>query len=262
MRKWLLLFLVLGGIVGLLVACGSKQNKALGSAEGLVPVPVAQATEVPTPGSEFEPVTPGLVTRKGLTVLSQNDGTRNDTYYFYAEIRNDTSQYLSQIEAYVYPLDAYGYQLDTISASPLLTDIAPGQTFYIGREFPVPRGFANTQRWIWFDTSTDRPRFKGYFNLPTTITFKGARWRVAYLVRGTATNNTGKNLVFPVVDVLLTQSDGTPVGLTHAVVKTSSADGVWKPGEVVTYEATFRFTAVRSWQIAGVKVSATGYTIN
>jgi hypothetical protein len=260
MRKWLLLFLVLGVFVGLLVACGSKQNKALGSAEGLVPVPVAQATDVP-PDSGFEPITPELVTRKGLTVLSQNEGTGNNRHYFYAEIRNDTNQYLSHIEAYIYPLDAYGYQLDTISASPLLTDIAPGQTFFVGREFRPPSGFVNTQRWIWFDTSTDQPRFKGYFNLPTTIRYRGVRWHMAYYVRGTATNNTGKNLVFPVVDVLL-MSGNTPVGLCHAVVKTSSANGVWKPGEVVTYEAVFNYTAVTSGYITAAKVSATGYTIS
>jgi hypothetical protein len=262
MRKWLLLFLVLGVAVGALVACGSKKNKVQGSEEGLVPVSLAQATEVPTPGSEFEPITPGLVMRKGLTMLAQNEGVVNDTYFFYGEVRNDTTQYLTQVEAYVYPLDSFGYQLDTISVSPLLTDIAPGETFYIGRDAPVPNGFVNTQRWVWFETSADEPRFTGYFDLPTTIDFQGTEANAAYVVRGTATNNTGQTLIFPVVDVMLAEMGGEPVGLTHAVVTTSNPNGSWMAGEVATYEAVFRFVAADVTDIATVTVSATGYTVN
>jgi hypothetical protein len=264
MRKWMLLsiVLVLAGTGVALTACGGEKSKAHGSEEGLVPVSLVQATEVPTPGSEFEPLTPGLIMRKGLTMLSQSEGTHNGTYYFYGEVRNDTTQYLTQVETYIYPLDYFGYQLDTIPASPLVTDIPPGQTFYVGRDFTPPPGYVSTQRWVWFDTSTAQPHFKGYFNLPTTVTFKGTDPKAVYVVRGTATNNTGKTLAFPVVDVVLTKSGGAPVGLTHAVVKTSMPNGLWSPGEVATYEATFRFVAVDPPWITGVKVSATGYTIN
>jgi len=263
MRKWTLLFFMLGAAVaGILAACGGKKNEAQGSAEGLVPVALAQATEVPTPESEFEPVNPGLVMRKGLTMLSQSEGVVNGTYYFYGEVRNDTTQYLTQVEVTIYPLDSLGYQIDTISASPLLTDIAPGQTFYVGRDFPVPSGFASTQRWIWFETSIAEPKFTGYFDLPVTVDFQGTDPNATYVVRGTATNNTGKNLAFPVVDVMLTGPDGTFVGLTHAVVTTGHPNGLWPAGESATYQAVFRFVAVNPAEVAGVKVSATGYTIN
>ncbi|HVO70257.1 MAG TPA: hypothetical protein VMT24_09435, partial [Aggregatilineaceae bacterium] len=157
---------------------------------------------------------------------------------------------------------SFGYQLDTISVSPLLTNIAPGQVFYIGRSVPVPAGFANTQRWVWFETSSDAPRFTGYFDLPTTIDFQGEEGQGVYVWRGTATNNTGQTLIFPVVDVLLAESGGEPVGLTHAVVTTSNPNGSWMAGEVATYEAVFRFVAADMSDVTQVTVSATGYTVN
>lgn len=256
MRRHWALWVMIPILVLALAACGKDKKN---TPKGNPTQPAAESTEQLTPGYTIGTFQPLLRARTGLTLVSSNDGVVNGTFFFYAECRNDTQNYFSQIDAHVYPLSAEGVQLDDMAVSPAVTDIPPGQSFFVGGSFPVPAKFAGSQRWVWFE-SAPKPSLDAHFNLPTTTTFQGASSGMAYLVRGTATNNSNKVLLFPVIDVMLFTADGKPVGLTHAVLHVSAADGTWPAGETAQFEAAFGFVAVDASQVTQVKVSAVGYT--
>lgn len=247
---WLLVLLV-----GL-AACGGDDDKE----DTPTPTPALDGTQEADPGIELSALQPGLQVRDGLTLITHSRGTREGIVYFYAELRNDSDQYVSQIESFVYPLDADGFQLGTVEVNSLLTDIPPGTTILIGRDFPAPQGFADAQYWVWYEP-TEEPQIEGFFNLPTTVDFKGQVEGVPYLVRGTATNNTGQNLLFPVIDVALIGPDDNLVGYARAILRTAVMDGTWPAGETATYEAGFTFLAVETERITGARVTAAGYVV-
>jgi len=129
MRKWALPVLIL---LLVLAAC-SDDNTAPDTIQPTSTVPDAEATEeVLADGYELDPRTPGLKVRDGLTLLSTNEGAVDGTAYFFAEVRNDSGHYLSQVDAVIYSLDQNGLQIDEFSMGTLLTDIRPDRLFSSG----------------------------------------------------------------------------------------------------------------------------------
>jgi len=198
--------------------------------------------------------------RDGLTLLSTNEGAVDGTAYFFAEVRNDSGHYLSQVDAVIYSLDQNGLQIDEFSMGTLLTDIPPGQAFFVGRAYPLPDDAVDAQHWLWY-TPTDQPRFRGVFNLPATVESQGPLEGAAYAVNGTVENTSENDLLFPVIDVALLGPDNTIVALTRGVLATSAADGTWPSGETARFEAIFPFASVPADQISDVRVSAAGYSV-
>jgi hypothetical protein len=259
MRRLWALWIAAGLIVLLLAACNGDDKKDQKDTDNPNVVPPDSTEEVGPPPVEVGKITPGLKVRSGLTVVSLNEGIENGTLYFYAEMRNDTDQYFKVVEAFLYLLNEQSVQIDTVPMTTLLTDIPPGQIFYVGRELPVPEKYADAQRWLWYDP-VEEPSLTAYFALPATVEFQGAVEGAAYLVRGQTENNTGKELAFPIIDVVLFNSEGKPIGLTHGVIQVSRADGMWPAGEVAPFEAAFAFVAGGGEQVTQVKVLSAGYT--
>lgn len=254
MRNWLPLLLILALT---LAACGDEPAPPPRPTDT---PPGIDATGEPENAFELEPLVPGLRVRNGLTVLTHSEGVREGTGYFFAEVRNDSGQLLSQVDAVIYALDEDGLKLDEIAANPLLTDIPPGQVFYAGQSFAPPDGYADTQRWLWY-TPADEPRLQGVFNLPASVTSQGTSESGLYTVSGTAQNTADADLYFPVIDVALIGADEDLVGLAHAVLVTGRDDGVWPAGAEASFEAQFSFISVGPELISGVRISAVGYLV-
>jgi len=254
MRNWLPLLLILALT---LAACGDDSTPP--------PTPTdtpagLDATAEPQSAFELESLVPGLHVRNGLTVLTHSEGVREGVGYFFAEVRNDSDQWLSQVDAVIYVLDQDGLKLDEISANPLITDIPPGQVFYAGQSFPLPDGYADTQRWLWY-TPTDEPSLQGVFNLPASITSQSTSESGLYTVSGTAQNTANADLYFPVIDVALIGPDDNLVGLAHATLLTGRDDGLWPAGAEVPFEAQFPFISVGPELVSEVRISAVGYLV-
>lgn len=247
-RLWLLLVLLLA-----LVACQGDEKPAPPTTPPVTPSNPAEEAA----GVELVPLTPGLKTRSGLTILAQRDGIQEGTAYFFAEVRNDSGQFLSSVDAVIYPLDKDNVKLDQVSAAPLLRDIPPGQTFYVGAAYTPPDGYVDSQRWLWYE-SAEQPTYRGHFGLPATIESKGIDPNGVYVVSGTAQNTTNADLYWPLVDVALIGPDDDLVGLAHAAVSTDR-EGVWPAGTVARFTATFRFVAVPPELVTEARVLAAGY---
>ena len=254
MRTWLPLLMILALM---LAACGDDSAPPPGPTNT---PSTTDATGEPAEGFELEPREAGLRVRKGLTVLTYNEGTQDGTGYFFAEVRNDSGQVLSQVDAVIYALDKDGFKLSEASANPLITDIPPGQVFYVGQSFALPEGYAASQYWLWYNPAAEA-RLQGAFSLPASVTSQGANEDGLYTVRGTARNTATADLRFPVVDVILLGPDETLVGLAHAVVSTGSYDGAWPAGAEASFEVQFPFISVSPELISEVRVSAAGYII-
>ena len=198
--------------------------------------------------------------RSGLTVVRRSEGVRDDTGYFYAEVRNDTEEYLEYVDTILYLLDAENYPLSEVDGNSLLTDIPPGQTFYVGTSFSAPEGFADSKRWIWYST-TEEPTLEGYFDLPATVETQNIVEGGYYAVRGTTENTSGVTLAFPVINVILIGPDDNLVGMDYAVVRLDAPDGTWAPGEQAAFEVIVGFVAVEPELVTDVIVMASGYAV-
>jgi hypothetical protein len=247
-RLWLLFALLLA-----LVACQGGDKPDSTATPEVTPVTPEATSAVIEP----VPLTPGLKVRDGLTVLAHSEGVREGTVYFFAEVRNDSGQYLSQVDAIIYPLDADNLKLGQVSAAPLMTDIPPGQVFYAGATFTAPAAYADTQRWLWY-TPARQPTLRGHFGLPVTVTTRGTDENGLYRVSGTAQNDSGVDLYYPLIDVALIGPDDNLVGVTHAAVSTER-EGVWPAGTQAQFTATFRFLEVPPEQVTDVRALAVGY---
>lgn len=247
-RLWLLFVVLLA-----LVACQADNKPDSTATPEVTPVTPEATTAV----IELVPLTPGLKVRDGLTVLTHSEGIREGTVYFFAEVRNDSGQFLSQIDALIYPLDADHLKLGQVSAAPLMTDIPPGQVFYAGTAFAAPETYADMQRWLWY-TPAEQPTLRGRFGLPVTVETRRADENRIYMVSGTAQNDSGVDLYYPLIDVALIGPDDDLVGLAHAAVSTER-EGVWPAGTPAQFTATFRFLAVPPEQVTDVRVLAAGY---
>lgn len=262
MRRWVLLVILILAMAVALAACdGDDGDKTPpGDGEGEV-VPDGEATEEP-PGSDVSgaPIEPGLQVRSGLTVLRRSEGVRDDTGYFYAEVRNDTGEVLEYVETMLTLLDAENLPLSEVDGNTLLTDIPPDQTFYVGAAFSPPEGYADSKRWIWYST-TEEPALQGYFDLPATVASQNIVEGGYYAVRGTAENTSGVALAFPVIHVILIGPDDNLVGMDYAVVKLDAPDGTWAPGEQADFEVIVGFVAVEPELVTDVIVMASGYAV-
>lgn len=254
MRNWLPLLLLLAL---LLAACGDD------SAPPPAPAPTPASTDTidePAEGFELEPREPGLRVRNGLTLLTHNEGVQDNTGYFFAEVRNDSGQVLTHVDAVIYALDKDGFKLSEVSANPLISDIPPGQVFYVGQSFALPDGYAASQQWLWY-TPAGEPRLQGVFNLPASVTSQGVDDNGVYTVKGTALNTAAADLRFPVIAVVLIGPEEALVGLAYAVVSTGGDDGAWPAGAEASFEVRFPFISVSSELLSGLRVAAAGYII-
>ncbi len=263
MRRWVLLVGITLALSLALAACGGdkdKQDDNQPATPETTIAPEGDATEEPSSDVLAQPVEPGLQVRGGLTVLRQSEGVRQNTGYFYAEVRNDSESTLAQVDAVLYLLDAGHYPVGEATANPLLTDIPPGQTFYVGTTFNPPEGYVDSKRWIWY-SPTEEPSLHGYFDLPAAVTSQAVVGEGHYAVHGTAENTSGVTLAFPVIDVVLIGPDDNLVGLDHAVIKLSAPNGTWAPGEQADFEVIVGFIAVEPELVTGVLVKASGYAM-
>jgi hypothetical protein len=254
MRNWLPLLMLLAL---LLAACGDDSTPPPGPTNT---PSVTEAADEPAEGFELEPREPGLRARKGLTVLAYNEGVQENTGYFFAEVRNDSNQVLTHVDAVIYALDKDGFKLSEASANPLISDIPPGQVFYVGQSFALPDGYAASQHWLWY-TPADEPRLQGVFNLPASVTSQSIDENGIYTVEGTARNTAAADLRFPVITVLLIGPDEALVGLAHAVVSTGRDDGVWPAGAEASFAVQFPFISVSPELLSGVRMLAAGYIV-
>ncbi len=252
-------------LIATLAACGGKTEEtppppSVTPAPPTQPVAESSTTPHPTdlPAIETDMLEPALLVRDGLTVLSENSGAVNDTVYFFAALRNDTDQTLSSVDVVITMLASDGFQLGQFTAPPPITDIPPGQAFYVGGWAAKPDEYTGAERRIWYETGT--PRFVGRFGLPAEVDEQGPDEDGGYVVRGTVTNNSEDTLMMPVVTVALLGADGKMIGLTNAVLQLPNADGTWPPQAQVPFEARFTFVAGET-QNAEARVLAVGYVL-
>ena len=258
MRKWMLWGVVLVLLLAL-SACGGDKKEPAG--EPATPTPALDATPTgAAPSLGFTNETPGLQVRQGLTVVRESAGAHGETVYFFAEVRNDSGQVLAQVDSTLYALDSYGARLSAFPANPLLTNIPAGATFFVGGSFPKPDMYSDSLRWIWY-TPAAQAGLIAVFDLPTTITAQTVTEAGLYKVSGTATNTSGQELVFPLIDVVAIGPDDDLAGLAHAAATTSSPDQRWAAGETLTFETQFSFLTVPVEQVTDVVIAAVGYAI-
>ncbi len=247
----------------ILAACGGKSEEtpppSATPAPPTQPVAEASTTPYPTdlPAIETTLLEPDLIVRDGLTVLSENSGALDDTAYFFAAVRNDTERTLSSVDVTVTMLASDGFQLGQFTAPPPITDIPPGQTFYVGGWASKPDEYAGAERRIWYET-TGAPRFNGHFGLPAEVGEQGPDANGDYVVRGTVTNDSADTLIMPVVTVALVGADEKVIGLTNAVLQLPNADGTWPPNTQAEFEARFTFVAGDTQNVEA-RVLAVGY---
>ncbi len=248
-----------------LAACGGQSEEtppppSVTAAPPTQPAAESSTTPHPTdlPAVAADLLEPALVVRDGLTVLSENSGALNNTVYFFAAVRNDTDQTLSNVDVVITMLAADGFQLGQFTAPPSITDIPPGQTFYVGGWAAKPDEYTGAERRIWYETGT--PRFSGHFGLPAEVSEQGPDDAGGYVVRGTVTNNSEDTLIMPVVTVALVGPDEKIVGLTNAVLQLPNADGTWSPQTQAPFEARFTFVAGDTQNVEP-RVLAVGYVL-
>ena len=250
MRRWVLL---IGLVLALLLAACDGGDDETPQDEVVEP----EATEVLQEAVDLLPIEPGLKMQTGLTMLNHSLGKRGDIGYFYGEVRNDTGKQLHAIESFVYAVDELGYEIGIHVADSLMTEIPPGQVFYVGRDFTTSEDFADAQIWVRY--LEGEAVVDGFFNLPATVEYHGLAENMEYVVRGTVQNTSGQTLNYYVVDVVLIGPDENLVGLSRGVLTLSAADGSWQPGENAAFEAPFFFTAVEPDLVQDVRVAAAGY---
>ena len=209
-----------------------------------------------------EPITistyePGTQVQSGLTLLSSNVGMRDGQAYFYAMVRNDSSNLISQVRVLLHALDDTNYVVAEYQELALVTDIPPGQVITVGGSYAVPEQAVESANFVLYETEAQA--YQGFFDLPVTVTFQGAGEMAAYVVRGTVDNTAGQTLYFPVIDVLLLGPDDQPVGLAHGVVMSQPPAAAWGAGVSAEFEAAFDFTVLDAQMIREVQVLAVGY---
>ncbi|MBN1200642.1 MAG: hypothetical protein JXJ20_02180 [Anaerolineae bacterium] len=267
MRKWMLLAILLALVLAL-AACGGDGDDDKDS-DGGPPetenetVPVAPDTDATEEASSAAVLSvaydPGPDMQTGLTLLTYSVYPGDETTHFFAEVRNDTGHALNRALAHLYALDQDGYPLGPLmDASSLLNDIPAGQAFYVASEFATPELFADVFFRVEYETGEPGP-LRGFYGLPVTVEYQGPGETMPYVVRGSAENNTGQDLMLPVIDVALTGPDDELVGLSHGVVDTGTADGTWSAGQAAVFEAPFTFVAVEPDRVQEVKIAAAGY---
>ncbi len=253
-------------LLAVLAACGGKSEEtppppSVTPAQTTQPVAESSTTPLPTdlPAIELTLLEPQLIVRDGLTVLSENSGAVDDTVYFFAAMRNDTANPLNRVDVTITMLASDGFQLGQFTAPPPITDIPPGQTFYVGGWATKPNEYAGTERRIWYENNGTQ-QFTGHFGLPAEITEQTPDENGGYVVRGTVTNDSADPLIMPVVTVALVGADEKVIALTNAVLQLPNADGTWPPGAQASFEARFTFIAGDA-QEAEARVFATGYVL-
>jgi len=264
MRKWAILALV---VALMLAACNGDEDKDTDQGDNNAPSNSSNAVPMPGTGTEEAEAgvdttvyEPGVDAQTGLTVLTHSVYSREGTAHVFAQVQNDSGQTLNRVESYVYALDAQGFPLgSSLNASPLITDIPPGQVFYVGLDFPAGEEFSDVRLWIQYETGQPSALTPA-FNLPVTIDSQGAAENGVYTVRGAAQNTSPQNLMFPVVDVALIGPDNELVGFAHAVITGGlGEDGTWAAGAAITFEAAFNFIAVEPGLVQEAAVLAVGY---
>jgi len=223
----------------------------------------ASATEEPAPDealADFNVYTPGMHAREGLTILRSTEYAENPTGAFFAEIRNDTGEFLRSVDGSMDLLDAENLRLGTVPLYILLSDIPPGESFFVGETFPLPAGY--TASAIWLDyTAADAPALDAFFNLPVTIETHGPGETHPYMVSGAVENNTGQELVLWVLTLAALDADDQIVGLAHALVTPDTPNGNWPTGTNAPFEATFTALAGDASAVTSVTASAVGYAL-
>ena len=264
--RWALVMLLATGLWIALAGCGGDSDESSGDEGGDAPanlVPQAQPTPEGTEVFE-EPISianyePGTQVQTGLTLVSSTGGKSDGTAYFYAVLRNDSGGMLAKVNVLMYSLDEMNYSVAESQATSLLTDIPPGQEFFVGGSYPVPERAVDSAEFVLFDTG--EPSYQGVFDLPVTVTYAGAGETGPYLVRGTVENTSGQALLFPVVSVLLVGPDEQSVGLSYAVMTSLAPGSAWEPGVSAEFEAGFDFTALDPQMVREARVLAVGYTL-
>ena len=248
MRNWLPLLLILALT---LAACGDEPAPPPRPTDT---PPGIDATGEPENAFELEPLVPGLRVRNGLTVLTHSEGVREGTGYFFAEVRNDSGQLLSQVDAVIYALDEDGLKL---TDRPTRCYRHSPDRSYAGQSFACPMVTPLAALAVVHPSAG----LQGVFNLPASVTSQGTSESGLYTVSGTAQNTADADLYFPVIDVALIGPDDDLVGLAHAVLVTGRDDGVWPAGAEAPFEAQFSFISVGPELVSGVRISAVGYLV-
>lgn len=256
--------LLIGVLVLVLAACGgndgNNDNESPAGNDSVQATPSPDATEPVSDSVEISQYEPGVYTQSGLTVLRHKVFSQDEVTYVIGEVRNDTSQMLAIGAAYVIPLDANGFTLGpAVSASSLLTNIPPGQVYYVAANFPTPADFGETAIWVQNEPADMMP-LTGYFELPATIESQGMAEGI-YTIRGTVQNTSDQPLYFPVIDVVLIGPDDDLVGFSHGRLTTADPGAAWPAGESVPFEAQFVGLAVPPEQVTNVRVLAVGYAL-
>jgi hypothetical protein len=251
---WGLILILVAALALALAACDGDEDQPDDEVDEVVE---PDATEEVREGFELLPFEPGLKMQKGLTMLNYSLGDYQGTAYFYGEVRNDTGERLGRAESLIYALDELNYEVGSYMADPLVTEIPPGQVFYVGKEFPAPEGFMDAQVWVTY--LPGEPQFDSFFDLPATVSYHGPTTGMAYVVRGTVENNTARALLFNVVDVVLIGPDDNLVGLSRGILSTSAGDGTFPAGEIASFEAPFFFVAADPETVTDVRLGTAGY---
>lgn len=212
------------------------------------------------PALDFTVYTPGLRARSGLTIVRSTQRAAGGTGAFFAEVRNDSGALLRSVSGSLDLLDAQNLRLGTIPLSVLLNDIPPGRSFYVGEAFAAPAGYVDAAIWLSYETA-EAPSLAAFYDLPVTIESQGPGEEVAYLVRGTVENTTGRDLMFWVVTLVALDADDQIIGLAHAVVTPGTANRLWPAGAAAAFEAPFGLLAAEVAEVASVRASTAGYAL-
>ena len=256
---------VLAALTLALAACGDQSEPDTPPPDA--PTPPAQssaaATEEPEPdGAEmdFNVYTPGLHLRAGLTLLRSTEHAAGDTGAFFAELRNDTGALLRAVDGSIDLLDAEGLRLEAVPLHVLLSDIPPGERFFVGETYALPAGYAASAVWLDY-TTAETPSLAAYFDLPVTIEAHGPGETLPYTARGTLDNTTGQDLALWALTLAALDADGQIIGLSHAVVTPGAPGQGWPAGTAATFEATFGALAGDPSAVASHEASAVGYAL-
>lgn len=220
--------------------------------------PRTDAGDESAPGLDLSTYTPGVFPQDGLTVISHRIDWRAGTAYIYAQVRNDSPNALGRLDVWVDPLDRDGYLLgERVKIDSLFTDIPPGETFSIGREFSAPETFADAALWIRYEISPSG--FSAFFDLPVTVEDPVPGENVALQVSGTVTNDTILDLPFLAIGVALLDNSGQIVGFAYAFP--DSGGNPVLAGDSTGFTAEFPSLPVAVDVVDQVQVLAAGYAM-
>lgn len=261
---------VLAALTLALAACGDES--APDTPQPDAPTPPAQssgaatedaATEEPEPdGAEmdFNVYTPGLHLRAGLTLLRSTEHAAGSAGAFFGEIRNDTGALLRAVDGSIDLLNTEGLRLGTVPLHVLLSDIPPGESFFVGETYPLPAGYAAAAVWLDY-TAAETPSLAAYSDLPVNIEAHGPGETLPYTARGTLNNTTGQDLALWTLTLAALDASGQIIGLSHPVVTPDTPGQGWPAGAAATFEATFDSLAGDPSAVASLEASAVGYAL-